>query len=331
MSGKIFLGGGIVRHRGRPVSGMRLPGLAIFICIFVVGAAQMSGVSAAESGIVAPPDLPEHRPESRLLRLRHHWTGERLRVVYKIGGEYQPGAMAEINHFLRDWRCDKTITMDPRLIDQLYELQQAVGERRTIRIISAYRSEGYNASLLRAGHNVDPNSQHMFGRAADVFVPGLSLARLRTAAEAHRKGGIGFYPFSGPRFIHIDTGPKRQWAEMDPGERRRLGLPKRPRKRLKLDCSLRMAEVLRDIPVSEVLAALPAGASIRPAGDLHKISFSPTGSNGDEAYADREHSEDGEVGQKDDAHPCELSGRPQPLDPAALVYRRDKSALAIAP
>ena len=71
---------------------------------------------------------PKPSREMRTLRLKHHWTGESLDVVYRIGDAYQPEAMAEINHFLRDWRCNKTIEMDPKLIDRLYELQQRIGD-----------------------------------------------------------------------------------------------------------------------------------------------------------------------------------------------------------
>jgi uncharacterized protein YcbK (DUF882 family) len=226
--------------------------------------------------------LPERRPDLRVLRLRHHWTGEDLAVAYKLGDSYSPVAMAEINHFLRDWRCNQSTAMDPKLIDRLYDLQVAIGERRTMRVISAYRSEGYNASLLRAGRTVDPDSQHMFGRAVDIFVPGMRLDELREVAEKTGHGGTGFYPFSGPRFIHVDTGPVRHWSEMDPGLRRRLNLPVPERKRLQLDCSLTMAQVLREVPVAEVMAALPSGAATPDGQHVHLASTRPWAEDGRE-------------------------------------------------
>jgi uncharacterized protein YcbK (DUF882 family) len=214
----------------------------------------------------ATSGIPDPEPEARRLRLKHHWTRESLDVVYRIGGDYQPEAMAAIDHFMRDWRCDKKIAMDPRLIDRLYDIQQTIGEGRTIRVISGYRSEGYNASLLAAGHAVDPESEHILGRAADIFAPGLKAEKLHEAAESQPQGGVGFYPFSGPRFVHVDTGPDRRWREMDPGVRRRLGIPRPRLKPLKIDCSLTMAVVMRQIAPMDALAALPPGAAHSPRG-----------------------------------------------------------------
>lgn len=237
--------------------------------------AQAAGPpSASPPALEAKTAVPDPKPTARSLRLKHHWTTETLDVVYRIGDDYQPAAMESINRFMRDWRCDRSVAMDPKLIDRIYDLQQAVGERYTIRLISAYRSEGYNASLLMAGRTVDPNSQHMLGRAADVFVPGIHADKLREAAERAGLGGVGYYPFSGPRFIHLDTGPHRHWTEMDPAARRRLGLTGRPRTPFKLDCSLTMAQVLEQVPVIEALAALPPGAAVNAPQSLHNAAFS---------------------------------------------------------
>jgi uncharacterized protein YcbK (DUF882 family) len=227
-------------------------------------AAAIASPCHAEPGI-SPAATREDTGEVRRLRLKHHWTGESLEVIYRIGDAYQPEAMAQINYFLRDWRCNKTIEMDPKLIDRIYDLQQRVDAEQPIRVISGYRSEGYNASLLVSGRTVDPESQHMFGRAVDIFVPGLQTERLKNAAEEQGFGGVGHYPFSGPRFIHIDTGPQRHWTEMDPSARRRLGLAKRSHSRFRLNCEMTMADALREISPMDAIAALPPGAAVDPA------------------------------------------------------------------
>ena len=228
--------------------------------------AEPSGASLPDAGVPAEPQM-------RTLRLTLHWSGESLDVVYRIGDAYQPEAMARINHLLRDWRCNKATEMDPKLIDRIYELHQQIGVKRTIRVVSGYRSEGYNASLLLAGRTVDPESQHMFGRAVDIFVPGLRTDTLKDAAEAQGLGGVGHYPFSGPRFIHIDTGPQRHWTEMDPAVRRRLGLAKRRHARFKLNCDLTMADALRQVSAINAIAALPPGAAVNPAASIHEAGF----------------------------------------------------------
>nr|WP_247896335.1 DUF882 domain-containing protein [Azospirillum argentinense] len=54
------------------------------------------------------------------------------------------------------------------------------------------------------------NSFHMQGKAIDLRVPGLPLRTLQRAALSLRGGGVGYYPDS--NFVHVDVGPKRQWA-----------------------------------------------------------------------------------------------------------------------
>ncbi len=207
--------------------------------------------------------------EMRELWLRHHWTREELRITYKIGDVYQPEALERINWLLRDHRCNKTAAIDPRLLDLLWTLASELRPNGPISVISGYRSEGYNASLLRAGRTVDPNSQHMFGRAVDVIFPGVRLDALRQAAIRHRIGGVGHYPFSGPAFLHLDTGPVRAWEEVSPAQRRLMLVAHRPRTRLQVDCELKMEDVLRAVSLEDAYAALPDGA----ASDVRRALF----------------------------------------------------------
>ncbi len=232
--------------------------LANLIC---AGTGQAQHLNAV--AVPNPPQVAEALPREREIWLRHHWTGETLKVVYRIGDAYQPQALAAINWLLRDYRCNQVVSIDPKLIDLLYELAQELRPRGPVRVISGYRSEGYNASLLRAGRTVDPDSQHTLGHAVDVIFPGVKPDRVRAAAEARGLGGVGFYPFSGPIFVHVDTGPVRHWAERDPKLRRALGVARR-RTRLALDCALTTEKVLEEIPAEQAYAALPPGASTRP-------------------------------------------------------------------
>jgi uncharacterized protein YcbK (DUF882 family) len=246
--------------------------------------------------------------------MRHHWLRQSIDLVYKIGDDYQPEAMAEISRFMRDWHCEKTIAIDPKLVDRLYELQQSIGPNRTIRLISGYRSEGYNASLLAAGRIVDPHSQHMFGRAADIFVPGMSADRVREAAEEQEQGGVGYYPFSGPRFVHIDTGPERQWTETDPAVRRKLGLRSNPGRKFKLDCNLTMDEVVAEISPVKVFAALPQGAAVAPDPMQGSAAATPVSADHTTAAIARS-------GLEDHERFCRIAGASPPkelelLDPA---------------
>ena len=309
----------MAKHRQVTGRFLRPPVTALICCVFLINAFASDESRASEPDAPKQITIPERKPVTRLLRLKHRWTGERIDIVYKIGDHYQPDAMAQISWFMRDWRCKKAIDIDPRLIDRLYDLQMTIGKYRRISVISAYRSEGYNASLLRAGRIVDPNSQHMFGRAVDIYVSGFGADRLRREAEKHDAGGTGYYPFSGPRFVHLDTGPTRHWKEMDPAVRRRMNLPKRTRKPLKLDCTLTMDEALRDIPLSDVIGALPEGAVAEPALKIQRarlaLSDSPVDdqSEGDSIALDRQ-------GPGIDRNePCEIGNPSQKLDPVSLL------------
>ena len=49
----------------------------------------------------------------------------------------------------------------------------------------------------------------MKGQAIDVRLADVPLPKLRAAALAVGRGGVGFYPAS--NFVHVDTGRVRAW------------------------------------------------------------------------------------------------------------------------
>jgi hypothetical protein len=76
-------------------------------------------------------------------------------------------------------------------------------------VLSAYRSLQTNALLERTQFGIADNSQHLFGRALDISFPEAKLADAVAAAREMKRGGVGWYPHS--KFIHLDTGPVRNW------------------------------------------------------------------------------------------------------------------------
>ncbi len=152
-----------------------------------------------------------HSNEPRILSLHNLHTGERLRIVYRIGDHYQRDALHKLNHLLRDHRENQSIAMDPKLFDLLYELQIQSGHPEgEFQIHSAYRSPKTNAMLRKLSRRVAKHSYHMRGQAVDIHLPGCSNRRLRKIALSLRRGGVGYYPKSS--FIHVDTGPVRSWC-----------------------------------------------------------------------------------------------------------------------
>ena len=150
------------------------------------------------------------RAAPRTLDFLHTHTGEQLLgVEYFTGLRYVPSALEEVNHCLRDWRNDQVHPIDPALLDILHGLAQATGTRQPFQIISGYRSPVTNAMLRSQSTKVSSSSLHMQGRAIDIRLPDVPLARLRAAALSLRKGGVGYYP--GSNFVHVDTGRVRSW------------------------------------------------------------------------------------------------------------------------
>jgi uncharacterized protein YcbK (DUF882 family) len=151
------------------------------------------------------------RPE-RILSFFHTHTGERLEIAYCCDGVYQPEALAQLNHLLRDFRTSLEKPIDPKLFDLLHELGGTLETDQPYHIISGYRSPETNAMLRERGGahtGVASGSLHMVGKAIDIRLPGVKLDHLRSAAASLKLGGVGFYPSS--NFVHIDTGRVRYW------------------------------------------------------------------------------------------------------------------------
>jgi uncharacterized protein YcbK (DUF882 family) len=147
------------------------------------------------------------------LHLHHLHTGESLDVVYRIGDTYIPGALDELNHFLRDHRTQDASHYDPREFDLLHSIMVRLGRPDgVIDIVCGYRTPWSNAYLRHgsASSGVAEHSQHTEAKAIDVRVPGVATAALRDAALSFAAGGVGYYPVS--QFVHVDVGPVRQWA-----------------------------------------------------------------------------------------------------------------------
>lgn len=146
---------------------------------------------------------------SRHLNFYHTHTGDTLEVVYREGSEYLPGALGSIDQFLRDFRTGESHPIDPALLDQLHDIQAALGRTSRIEIISGFRSPKTNAMLRGKSTGVAKRSLHMQGRALDIRLTDIATSDLRAAALELRGGGVGYYPKS--KFVHIDTGRVRFW------------------------------------------------------------------------------------------------------------------------
>jgi uncharacterized protein YcbK (DUF882 family) len=170
----------------------------------------LAGAATLPFGVARAMPLPNAAAGERRLRLVNAHTGETFSGPYRNQNGPLPQAMADLAVFLRDFRADATVPIDVKLVDFLASVMEAVGADRAT-VLSGYRTPQTNAMLARTTFGVAENSQHMYGRAVDVYFPA-RLSDAAAAARAMARGGVGWYPSS--HFIHLDSGAVRSW-ELD--------------------------------------------------------------------------------------------------------------------
>jgi len=133
-----------------------------------------------------------------------------LDVVYRRGESYDSDAEAQINQYLRDYRTGDVRDYDPSLFDLLHDLMVSLGRPDgEINVVCGYRTPLTNEFLRTHGHGVARHSLHMQAMAIDIRIPGVPTAKIRDAALALRRGGVGYYAASD--FVHVDVGRVRRW------------------------------------------------------------------------------------------------------------------------
>ena len=95
--------------------------------------------------------------------------------------------------------------IDPVLVRGLERLRAMIG--RPVQLTNAYRCAEHNRQVGGV-----EQSYHTQGKAADIFVIGLTaleLAQLCERIPEFHNGGIGTYPAK--KMVHVDTGVRRRW------------------------------------------------------------------------------------------------------------------------
>jgi uncharacterized protein YcbK (DUF882 family) len=168
---------------------------------FLSLAAGLAAWPSAARAVARPPKLQR-------LRLANANTGETFEGTYRNDSGPIDRVMEELCVFLRDHHSGEKTQIDVGVIDFLADVLDAVGETRAT-ILSAYRTAETNAMLARTTFGVAEHSQHILGRALDLRLD-TKIAVAMNAARSMQRGGVGWYPHSG--FIHIDSGPVRNWT-----------------------------------------------------------------------------------------------------------------------
>ena len=110
------------------------------------------------------------------------------------------------NFRVREFACQDgsdPVFIAPDLVDVLQKIRTHFG--KPVTITSAYRTPPHNKSVGGAAY-----SQHLYGKAADIKVVGVTPKKVAAYAETlmPNKGGIGIYA----TFTHIDVrAEKSRW------------------------------------------------------------------------------------------------------------------------
>ena len=120
--------------------------------------------------------------DTRTISMHHVHSGEDITITYKKNGRFDDEALKKLNWFLRDWRRNEATTMDPKLIDIVWEVWREVGSDKPVEVIGGYRAPATNNMLRRRSKGVARNSQHTVGHAMDFYIPGAPLEKMRMPA-----------------------------------------------------------------------------------------------------------------------------------------------------
>lgn len=196
--------------------------LSIFCMFFFINFFYFfSNLTPAAQKNIAPESVTpvlEKLPTTsqKCLYLHNTHTNEIFRECYTDKkGVHNPKVLEKINYILRDHRTHEVYPIDPCLLDLLYDVVISLKSGKNpltmqIDVVSGYRSPKSNNALRLKDKGVSKNSLHVQGRAIDFRIKDVPLKKLRDAAKALKRGGVGYYP--GSQFIHIDNGRARCWG-----------------------------------------------------------------------------------------------------------------------
>ncbi len=137
-------------------------------------------------------------------------TQEELRAPGLSHGHVDVSTLRLVNRFFRSHRTKLRRAMHPRLVRTLAHVQRKFGNRR-IALVSGYRTPGEGEEL---------SSYHQVGRAADIYIAGVSKEVLFRYCRTLPRMGCGYYPKA--RVVHFAVrGESAVWVDLSaPGKPR---------------------------------------------------------------------------------------------------------------
>ncbi|MGP8099420.1 MAG: YcbK family protein [Candidatus Cybelea sp.] len=171
-----------------------------------LAAAALAGMSPMAVAAAVPTAT------RRVLWLRRAGYSDEIVAPFCVDGRtvYAPGYW-QICWLMRDRHVPPAqgyVQVDIVEIEALWEVQQALllhGIREPLVITSGYRTLQTN----NATENAARNSMHVYAKAADMYVPGVSMRDLFDACWSRAiSGGIGYYD----DHVHLDSATRRWWV-----------------------------------------------------------------------------------------------------------------------
>jgi uncharacterized protein YcbK (DUF882 family) len=168
--------------------------------------AALAGMSPRAAAAATP------NATKRVLWLRHEGDAQDTLAPFCIDGRtvYWPGYRS-ICWVMRDHNVAPAqgyVRIDIVLVEALWEAQQTLalmGIRRPIVITSGFRTVQTNAATEGAARN----SMHLYAKAADMYIDGVSTRRLFDVIWSRAvSGGMGYYD----SHVHLDSGSRRWWV-----------------------------------------------------------------------------------------------------------------------
>jgi len=171
-----------------------------------LAATALAGMSPAAVRAAVPNGT------KRILWLRRAGYGDQIVTPFCIDGRtvYEPGYRM-ICWLMRDRNVPAAqgyVRVDIVEIEALWEVQQTLalhGIGGPLMITSGYRTPETNAATEGAARN----SMHLYAKAADMYVEGISMRDLFGVCWSRAiSGGIGYYD----DHVHLDSGTRRWWV-----------------------------------------------------------------------------------------------------------------------
>jgi len=148
--------------------------------------------------------------EIRRLSLVRPETGERIRIIYWIDGNYIAEAIEELSYFCRDRETNTVHSIDTRVIDIAAATYHLLDPDEPYILNRGFVSD---PRQVTNGDNPEakPNgSFHANGTALDVSLNSRSVSQISRAAISCKAGGVGSY--SKQNYVHIDCNEIREWG-----------------------------------------------------------------------------------------------------------------------